>query len=387
MKIGVAGAGTMGQGIAQLAASSGATVVVSDRSSAALAALKPNIEKLLQRKVDKGTLEKAKLVETLSRLHTSPDLRSFDGCDLVIEAITENLGLKQELLKAIEQQTSDSCLIATNTSSLSVTAIASACKRAHRVLGLHFFNPAPVMPLVELVHALQSSDETLKRGEEMVASWGKTVIRVQDTPAFVVNRIARPFYGEALRIFEEGIADPPTIDWAMKQHAFKMGPFELMDFIGIDVNYAVTESVFESFYYDSRYRPSLLQRKMVEAGRLGRKTGLGFFDYRSTAAEPHPKTDARLGSDIFDRIFALLVNEAIDAVFWGIASPEAIEQAVTLGVNYPKGLLRWGEEYGLERILLRLEALQSEYREERYRPCVMLKRMVRDQGTFFGVPC
>jgi 3-hydroxybutyryl-CoA dehydrogenase len=206
----------------------------------------------------------------------------------------------------------------------------------------------------------------------------------KDTPGFIVNRIARPFYGEAIRILEEGIADHATIDWALKtKGGFRMGPFELMDFIGNDVNYKVTETVFEQFFYDPRYKPSFTQKRMVEAGRLGRKTGLGYYDYGDGATPDSPNEDDSLGTEIFDRILAMLINEAVDALYLHIATRDDIDLAMTKGVNYPKGLLAWADEIGLDQCLKKLEDLQEEYGEDRYRPSPLLKKMVRDGKQFY----
>jgi 3-hydroxybutyryl-CoA dehydrogenase len=274
-------------------------------------------------------------------------------------------------------------VLATNTSSLPVTAIASACQRSERVLGIHFFNPAPVMPLVEIVPGLSTEPDVTSAARALVDRWGKTTVVAKDTPGFIVNRVARPFYGESLRILEEGIADVATIDWAMRRlGGFRMGPFELMDLIGLDVNYAVTRSVFEALYFDPRHRPSLTQRRLVEAGFLGRKTGRGFYDYRDGAVAPEPVQDPDLGGEILLRVLAMLVNEAADAVFLNVASARDVELAMTKGVNYPKGLLAWGDEIGLERVLERLTALQEEYGEDRYRPSPLLRRMVRAGRRF-----
>ncbi|MCB0765110.1 MAG: 3-hydroxybutyryl-CoA dehydrogenase, partial [Flavobacteriales bacterium] len=200
----------------------------------------------------------------------------------------------------------------------------------------------------------------------------------KDTPGFIVNRVARPFYGEAIRIFEEGIADMPTIDAAMKSAGFRMGPFELMDLIGNDINFTVTRTVWEAFFYDPRYKPSFTQQRQVESGRLGRKSGRGYYSYADNASEPEPSTDPLLLSQISSRILVMLMNEAMDALHLRIASAQDIELAMTKGVNYPKGLLQWAGEHGLEELLRELEALQHEYAEDRYRPSPLLRKAVRE---------
>jgi 3-hydroxybutyryl-CoA dehydrogenase len=251
-------------------------------------------------------------------------------------------------------------------------------------VGIHFFNPPPLMPLVEVVPWLGGDPTVAPAAVALMRAWKKTPVLASDTPGFIVNRIARPFYGEALRIKEEGIADVATIDWAMKElGGFRMGPFELMDFIGNDVNYAVTRSVFEGFFFDPRYKPSLTQRRLVEAGFLGKKSGRGYYDYREGAARPAPDTNAAAGAAILDRILAMLINEAVDAVLMRVATEADIDLAMTKGVNYPKGLLAWANEIGLPDVLGRLERLQAEYGEDRYRPSPLLRRMARDGRRFF----
>ncbi|MBL7899353.1 MAG: 3-hydroxybutyryl-CoA dehydrogenase, partial [Crocinitomicaceae bacterium] len=218
----------------------------------------------------------------------------------------------------------------------------------------------------------------VKISRDLVDSWKKVTVLTKDTPGFIVNRVARPFYGEALRIYEEGIADFATIDWAMTElGGFKMGPFTLMDYIGNDVNYAVTESVFTSFYYDPRYKPSLTQKRHAEAGWYGRKTGRGYYDYANGAVLPEPKKDESLGTEILNRILVMLINEAADAVFLQIASVKDVDMAMTKGVNYPKGLLAWANEIGLENVLKQLDELYNEYREDRYRASVLLRRLAK----------
>jgi 3-hydroxybutyryl-CoA dehydrogenase len=284
----------------------------------------------------------------------------------------------------MESAVGENCVLATNTSSLPVGALGAVCRHRGRVIGLHFFNPATVLPLVEVVAAITSDPAIADRAGQLVARWGKTTVRVADTPGFIVNRVARPFYGEALRIHEEGIADIPTIDWALRElGGFRMGPFELMDLIGNDVNYAVTKSVFEAFYYDPRYRPSLTQRRMVEAGRLGRKTGVGYYEYHDGASKPEPTMDRVLAQQVLDRVLAMLINEAADAVQLRVASASDIDLAMTKGVNYPKGLLAWADEIGVRTVYDRLVALQAEYGEDRYRPSPLLKRMATDGRRFF----
>jgi len=381
--VGVVGAGAMGRGIAQVAAAAGHRVVLGDLDTLAVARARESIRGSLDRDVTKGRVERAKADEIFSRICAAGELsvamEAFGACGIVIEAIVEQLEAKRALFGALEPTVSPDCVLATNTSSLSVAAIGAACARAERVVGVHFFNPAPVMPLVEIVPAITTAPEWSEWARALVQRWGKTPVVASDTPGFIVNRIARPFYGESLRILEEGIADVATIDWAMREiGGFRMGPFELMDFIGNDVNYAVTTSVFESLFFDPRYRPSLIQRRLVDAGLFGRKRERGYYDYRDGAARPSAQQDRALGEQIVDRVLAMLVNEAVDAVRLRVASPHDIELAMTKGVNYPRGLLAWGDAIGAPEILRRLEALQAEYGEDRYRPSPLLRRRVRE---------
>ncbi len=383
MKVSVIGAGTMGVGIAQIAATNGYEVCLFDAFDGAIENAQQQLTNILNRLVEKEKITETKKIEILAKINFSTDLKDIKGSGLVIEAIIEDLKIKQKLFSDIEKLVDEKCIIASNTSSLSIASIGSACKKAERVIGIHFFNPAPLMPLVEIIPAVQTSEETLKIAKAMIDSWGKVTVVVKDTPGFIVNRVARPFYGESLRIYEEGIADFATIDWALKEiGGFKMGPFELMDYIGNDINYTVTETVFTSFYFDQRYKPSFTQKRMMEAGFLGRKSGRGYYDY-SLENLPKVNEDRELGKKILWRVLSMLINEAADALFLKIASREAIDLAMTKGVNYPKGLLAWADEIGINNVLKQLEDLQKEYGEDRYRPSPLLKNMVKENKTFY----
>jgi 3-hydroxybutyryl-CoA dehydrogenase len=372
--IGVVGTGTMGNGIAQLAAVSGCEVIIYDTNQAAINKAKENIKASLDRLVEKNKISAENVSTIFSRIRIGNPLNDFTSCDLVIEAIIEELAIKKELFKNLEQECSTSCILATNTSSISVTAIASACKTPGRVVGIHFFNPAPVMPLVEIIPGLATDKKVINTVTETIKSWGKTVVIAKDTPGFIVNRIARPFYGEAIRIFEEGIADFSTIDWAMKEFGgFKMGPFELMDFIGNDINYKVTETVWQQLFFDPRYKPSITQKRLFEAGFWGRKSGKGYYDYTNGSTKPEANKNEELGRQIFNRILAMLINEAYEALYYRIASKDDLETAMIKGVNYPKGLIQWGDEIGLSTVLQELDRLHSTYLEDRYRPSILLR--------------
>jgi len=377
MLIGVLGAGTMGAGIAQVAAQNGHQVILVDTNEEQLQKAQKQLSNTMLRLIEKQKVTKEKSSDIQAAITYTTVLSDFAPCGLVIEAIVENLAVKHEVFSHLEKVVSDTCILASNTSSLSIASIGGVLKKANRVIGIHFFNPAPLMPLVEIIPAVQTENEILEQAVSLVKSWGKTVVVCKDTPGFIVNRVARPFYGEALRIYEEGIADFATIDWAMTEiGGFKMGPFTLMDYIGNDVNYAVTASVFEAFYYDPRFKPSFTQKRHKEAGYFGRKTGRGYYDYSEGAILPTPTKDYVLGQQIVDRILAMLINEAYDAVFMQVATAEAVDLAMTKGVNYPKGLIEWSKEIGTKEILNRLETLFSFYGEDRYRPNPLLRNNV-----------
>ncbi len=389
--VGIIGAGTMGAGIAQVAATAGCSVKLYDTKTEALEKAKADLEKIMDRLIEKGKIDSKEKERIQNNIKYVNSLKELKDSDLTIEAIVENLDIKKNVFSTLEKFVSDDCIIASNTSSLSIASIASSLQKPERCIGIHFFNPAPLMKLVEVIPAIQTSEETLSISVKTIKDWGKTVAVAKDTPGFIVNRVARPFYGEALRIYEEGIASFSEIDSAMKEvGGFRMGPFELMDFIGNDVNYTVTETVFEAFYFDPRYKPSFTQKRFAEAGYLGRKSGKGYFDYSedgqmSVRAQSRTNSEEKVAaSTIFERILVMLINEAADALFWNIASAEDIDNAMTKGVNYPKGLLTWANEIGIDWCVEKMDELYNEYHEDRYRCSPLLRRMNRENAKFFN---
>jgi 3-hydroxybutyryl-CoA dehydrogenase len=286
--LGIIGAGTMGSGITEIAALANIRTVFTDVSETALSSARERIAQSLARAVLKNRISQTAANEANSRISTTVSLADLASCDLVIEAIVEDGQAKRELFQQVERILPLHSIIATNTSSLSITALASATQRPERFVGIHFFNPVPVMKLVEVVQGRHTTSDTALAAFELARQLGKTPVLCKDTPGFIVNRIARPFYGEALRLLGEGVASAAQIDAIVRSEGgFKMGPFELMDLIGIDVNYAVTKSVYEQFGYEPRFRPHPIQRQMVDAGTLGKKSGRGFYDY--TDASPVPQ--------------------------------------------------------------------------------------------------
>jgi 3-hydroxybutyryl-CoA dehydrogenase len=376
ISVAVLGAGTMGSGIAQLAATFGHNVVLYDIKQEYVDKANTSVFQLLQKLISKSKISETEANAILGRINFTVDLNQIKECSLVFEAIIENIEIKQELFKKVENIVSESCVITSNTSSLSIASITSVLKKPERSMGIHFFNPATLMPLVEIIPALKTDMHLLKHTRSIIDSWQKVTVLAKDTPGFIVNRLARPFYGEAIRIYEESIADFATIDWAMKHiGGFKMGPFELMDYIGNDVNYTVTETVFREFFYDPRYKPSFTQKRMMESGLLGRKSGKGYYDYSLENPFPEADKNEEKGQYIFNRIICMLINEAADALLLNVASREDLDLAMTKGVNYPKGLLQWCNELGAPHVLKTLENLQSEYGDDRYRPSPMLRRL------------
>jgi 3-hydroxybutyryl-CoA dehydrogenase len=390
MHVGVIGAGAMGAGIAQVAAIHGHAVLLVDAIPAALARARKAHESAMARDVEKERRTRADADAVLSRIGyvdgaAADGLAALAPCGFVIEAIVEQLAAKQALFRSLEAVVSQATILASNTSSLSIAALGGSCQHAGRVVGVHFFNPAPVMPLVEIIPAISTSSDVTSAAVALARSWGKTTVIAKDTPGFLVNRIARPFYGESLRMLEEGLADVATIDWALTAiGGFRMGPFALMDLIGNDVNFAVSRSVYESTFHDPRYRPSVTQQRYVEAGWLGQKSMRGYYRYGEGASAATPVIDAVLGHQIVDRVLAMLVNEAVSATEMQLATTADIETAMTKGVNYPRGLLAWGDAIGASAVLREIERLQHEYSDPRYRPAPRLRRIAAAGGSLLN---
>jgi 3-hydroxybutyryl-CoA dehydrogenase len=493
--IAVLGAGTMGAGIAQVAAAAGHPVLLYDAEPSALSRAKERIAGALARAVERKRLAPEERDRTLGRITPCESLDRLAPAGLVIEAIVEDLETKMRLFQTLEVVCRSEAIFASNTSSLSITALAAGLKDPQRMVGMHFFNPAPVMALVEVVRGLASAPEVVETVRGTAAAWGKTPVVCRSTPGFVVNRVARPFYGEALRALAEGASDVATIDALMRgAGGFRMGPFELIDLIGLDVNLAVSRSIHAAYSGDPRYTPSLLQEELVEAGHLGQKCGRGFYDHAPDAERPQPRmagpaaapklivvegdlgpaeplverfrsagievnrrwgeglirignvrlalTDGRGATEwsyllqapviLFDlaldfaacthlgvaraaqaseddlvqavgllqatgmavsviddlpgllvmRTVCMLANEAAEVVHTGVASADAVDQAMQLGVNYPRGPLAWAEAIGLERVRDVLDHLARTYGEDRYRASWLLRRKALAKQPF-----
>jgi len=384
--VAVIGAGAMGSGIAQVAAQAGHEVYLVDVFEGAAATARDRLASMLARLAAKGRITLAEADAATANIHVTDSAADLPECALVIEAIRENLDDKQALFAAVARSQPAGTLFASNTSSLDITAIAQGLPHPERVLGLHFFNPPPLMRLVEVIHGRLTSDETLTAATQLMKAWQKAPVRSTSTPGFIVNRVARPFYGEAQRMVEAGVADAATIDLAMREvGGFRMGPMELTDLIGQDVSLAVGTSVWEQTGRDERYTPTKLQRQLVADGRLGRKSGQGVFRYDASGQPLDASPDRALAvaltagpivTNPVGRTVAMLVNEAVDLVARGEASAEDVDTAMELGTNYPKGPIAWGAEIGFDVIAEQLRHLDTAFPGGRYRPSPALGAQV-----------
>lgn len=382
VRVAVIGVGAMGSGIAQIAARAGHEVHLVDAVEGAAAEAKNGLASRLARLAAKGKITLDQAASATANLRVAGPIADLPACGLVIEAIREDLVDKRDLFAALADSQPAGTLFASNTSSLDITAIAQGLLHPERVLGLHFFNPPPLMRLVEVIYGQETSPESLSAATELMKAWGKVTVQCTSTPGFIVNRVARPFYGEAQRMVEAEVADAATIDLAIRDGGgFRMGPLELTDLIGQDVNLDVGTSVWEQTGHDERYAPTDLQRQLVAEGRLGRKTGRGVFRYDGAGPPLDASPDRALAATLntgpivtnpLGRTLAMLVNEAVDLVARGEASAEDVDTAMELGTNYPKGPIAWGAEIGFDVIAAQLRLLDSAFPGGRYRPSTAL---------------
>ena len=408
-QVAIIGAGTMGTGIAQVAATHGSAVRLIDTAPGAVERAHESVAGRLQRQVDRGSISEAERDAVLGRISEGA-LDDLGGVELVVEVVVEDLGVKSELFKAIDAAAPEGAVLATNTSSLSVGEIAKSVRDPSRVVGMHFFNPAPVMALVEVVAAEESAGAAVDLVAETARAWGKVPARTKDTPGFIVNRVARSSYVEAFRMLEEGVAGPEAIDGAMRRLGqFRMGPLQVADLVGQEVNYAVTVSVWEQSGRPARFAPPAVQAQLVERGELGQKTGRGAYDYGSdppagnVAVEQRPlalpsELEAAIDGFVrtaalcepaelegasaveryaFARILGSVMNEAALALGDGVASAEDIDVAMQRATHYPRGPVEWGREVGYGTVAKLLSALDEESGDGRFAPAPLIAAEAR----------
>ena len=392
--VGILGAGTMGAGIAQVAAEAGLDALLVDPVEGATARAHERIAGFVRRKVEKGQLTADEARVAIGRVMPVAGVDGLAAADLIIEAIPEDLDLKRDAFRRLDALAASDAILATNTSSLSVARIAAATRHPERVVGMHFFNPVPLMALVEVIPGPMTAPEVADTAALVARRMGKTSVVAADTPGFIVNRVQRALYLEGFRIFEEGLADVAAIDDAMRQVGFRLGPFELADVVGTDVNLAAGTAIFEGFSGDPRYRPAMVQRRIVDAGRLGRKASAGYYDYLADGArgaawsaldrqrDGGPRIPSIEPAQIEARVLAAIVNEAASAVSDGVAPPEAIDTAMRLAANWPEGPLAWGERIGLSSIVHTLDALHAVVPDGRYRVTPLLRLIAERGGSF-----
>jgi len=399
--VGVVGAGRMGSGIAQVMAQTGYDVILFDISNDTLQVALENIKRHLQKGVEVGTIKKEQLQNVLTRIHPTTKLKHFITADIVFEAVVEDIDVKRKIFKELDDRCPHSTILATNTSSLSVTKIASATENPYRVIGTHFFNPPYVLKLVEVVRAQHTSEEVIENVVNFLKGIGHTPIVVKDSPGFIVNRISRHFYLEPLRAYEIGLAGIEEIDSAFKFFGLEMGPFEVIDYVGVDVNYIVSRSIYERFNYEERFRPVYFQAQLVDAGFLGRKTNGGFYEYIGGGKKVREflkrgKISYKFGKkflNLADRIcskmrvqsdslsneqkivvaltFSMIINEAYNALMEGLASEDDINLAFRL-VRFPAGPFELASQIGLRNLVSFLNLAMDEFLSERYRPSLLL---------------
>jgi 3-hydroxybutyryl-CoA dehydrogenase len=381
-RLGIVGAGTMGAGIAQLSCLAGIETVLHDPFPEALEMGTAYVHANLDKGAARGRWSADEAATAHDRLKTATHLGELAGCDFVVEAAPENFELKRDLFQQLGDICGPGTVLATNTSSIPVTQIAGVARNPENVIGLHFFNPAPLMKLVELIAALQTSESALATGRAVGEAMGKRVIAATDGPGFLVNRCGRPFTGEGLRLLHERLGTVEQIDRIYRVGGgYRMGPFELMDLVGIDVGFAVAVSFYELSFGEPRWRPGQLQARMVAAGHLGRKTGRGWYEYGDGRYRPEDEPDAKLmdtEAELLNRVQCCIVNEAMFALGDAVGSADDIDDGVKLGLNWPKGPVELGRSLGFDHVLATMDGLWERYREERYRAAPLL----RDGGPY-----